>query len=501
MPRIATDRSAPIIRNMTDLILQGGDIRGRQALQSGSVWGGAIQNLGQILGQGTQNYFGMRKEEQAAEAERLAEEQQAERDAQLYAYLRDKGADFDPAKIIEIVGDPERGIKIAEGYQGLFEFRNDLEEGRRKEAVGRLPKMVAAIDALGGPESPLGAEAIGALIEVLNQSGLTPGITWDLQRVVTEWDAVRSIVMDPEKLHKVFVTGPEGEKIATLKPESEMREGVPVYTEPEDPLERRETEARIAKIEAETAKLQEPPEPEPPEPLEAAPSEWRNVVRRATLGDPKRTGNLSVLVDDLIQAGDTEQAAEVIRQATIEGELADDRRQITGRRQTVAALRDIADMLVELEELGIDTGPLKSGWETGLRKIGQTTDPKVAELVTRLNSTRTLYRRAMTGVAFNPQEAAEYDKLFPDYGSEPPTNAAVIRGLIRSMQSNDQEYWERKLGKRGAALVNALDPAQYALPSRPSETKGRQKPKRKDSLGLFTKGEDAEGDSLGLWEN
>jgi hypothetical protein len=53
-------------------------------------------------------------------------------------------------------------------------------------------------------------------------------------------------------------------------------------------------------------------------------------------------------------------------------------------------------------------------------------------------------------------EGREYERLAPGYRNTLPLNEALIDGLIASMGVRDREFWTRKLGAKGAALVGAL---------------------------------------------
>jgi len=152
-------------------------------------------------------------------------------------------------------------------------------------------------------------------------------------------------------------------------------------------------------------------------------------------------------------AGDADRVKEIIKQAALEGENVDSRNQIRSRQATIAALADAKSMITELKAAGVPTGWFTGTAEDLARKLGTTTDPKLVELKTRLMDSVIQYRRAATGVAFGEREGQDYAQMFPNYKQTLPVNEAVIAGLSRAMRGNDRNFWENKLGKKGAALI------------------------------------------------
>lgn len=119
----------------------------------------------------------------------------------------------------------------------------------------------------------------------------------------------------------------------------------------------------------------------------------------------------------------------------------------------MASLNDASAILQEMQAKGVPTGFLTGTAEDLVRKVGKSTNPEYVALANRLAGTLINYRRAATGVAFGEREAAQYEKMFPNYRNELPVNLALIQGLQREMKTYDDVYWESKLGKDGKAFV------------------------------------------------
>jgi len=164
------------------------------------------------------------------------------------------------------------------------------------------------------------------------------------------------------------------------------------------------------------------------------------------------------LINRLAESGNTDEVKRVVRQAAVEGEPVDTRRQIEGRGNAAAAIQDIKQSLMDLKAAGVNTNILRGGAEDVARKLGTSTDTRLATLGVQIEDALIEYRRSMTGVQFSDREAAEYRQLFPDYRNTLPLNLAVLDGLGKAFTTRDRVYWERKLGPSGAVLVGALQP-------------------------------------------
>jgi hypothetical protein len=170
-------------------------------------------------------------------------------------------------------------------------------------------------------------------------------------------------------------------------------------------------------------------------------------------------------INRLAEQGNIEEVKRVIKQSAIESELADDKRQITGRGNAAAAIQDIKTSLQALKAAGVDTNILRGSAEDVARKLGTSTDTRLATLGVQIEDALIEYRRSMTGVQFSDREAAEYRQLFPDYRNTLPLNLAVLDGLGKAFTTRDRVYWERKLGPSGAVLVGALQPKTAGQPA------------------------------------
>jgi hypothetical protein len=162
-------------------------------------------------------------------------------------------------------------------------------------------------------------------------------------------------------------------------------------------------------------------------------------------------------INRLAEQGNTNEVKRMIRLAAIEGELADDKRQITGRGDAAASLDSIRDGLRKLKAAGVNTNILTGSVEDVARKLGTSSDPRLVRISTQIRDAFITYRRALTGVAFGPEEGRDYEKLFPNYHNQLPVNEAILDGLSDGFKSRDRAYWTRKFGPEGAVLVGAIE--------------------------------------------
>ncbi len=157
---------------------------------------------------------------------------------------------------------------------------------------------------------------------------------------------------------------------------------------------------------------------------------------------------------DAARAGDDNALREIVQQAAIEGEPAATQATILGRRDALKQLQSIEEDLAALPGLGVTTGIMTGTIEDFARKMGSSTDPRLAAIGTRMTKAMTDYRRSMSGAAFSVQESKTYEGLYPNYSNQLPVNMAVIQGMKRAIEDNNDSYWQFKLGKDGSHFIN-----------------------------------------------
>jgi hypothetical protein len=444
---------------IAELIMRRGDIAARGAERSGQIWGNALANLGNIAGGAIQQH-GQRKE---------AEQRSAAIDTIMQDWdgedLQSLSRDLAPHTGLE------RALEIANGMGTL---RSTMEKLQKKE-VPTLEETQAQLAALGAIEKSTPGylqrnyePVIGIMGPGLQANlGFTPPPQWEegvTQQLLAVYDQ-----MHPSGTTDVTTTGPAGGPVRQAFTQEQMAEGVPVYQEPEQTGEQRQAQIRAdATTRAQVAQQFRPPKAPPDtKRFEGMSSDLRSAMNRAvmSLSGPKHKNVMDTIAYAWGEADEAE-VKSLIVQAAVEGENVEMKNRIRGRMGTVAALKEARRILEAFQEKGVDTGVIRGGWENFLRKLGTSSNPEFVALQTQLKDALITYRRAATGVQFSVKESQEYERMFPNYSQELPTNLAAIKGLERAMRVNSDSYWRFKLGEDGAKLVGAID-------SKPWEQKGR----------------------------
>lgn len=205
--------------------------------------------------------------------------------------------------------------------------------------------------------------------------------------------------------------------------------------------------------------------------FDEVPSDYRGAFDRATAsGSPARVASQQAILARLWEQGNVPGAQEFIRQMAVENENVTTQNRVEGRREAIRQLDDLGVALDELELAGVDTGPVSGRLEDVARTVGNSTDPRLAALGNQMLVALQSYRLAVTGVQFGFNESQQYEGMFPNYRNELPVNKALLSGLRRAMNLNQQGFWVDKLGEEGAALVgaeNGVLPPAAATPTNP----------------------------------
>lgn len=187
---------------------------------------------------------------------------------------------------------------------------------------------------------------------------------------------------------------------------------------------------------------------------------FRFALRSAATGPgmsaPRRAAVIANANEALAQ-GNEEELKRIIRQAAVEGETVERRRTVEGRREAIQVLQSLKQDLAALKAQGVSTNILRGSLEDVVRKLGTTTDPRLAAFRTRAEEALIEYRRAMTGAVFSTPEAKQYADLFPSYRNTPPLNETLINSMIEAFRTRDRAFWEQKVGRQGAELIGVFE--------------------------------------------
>jgi hypothetical protein len=465
---------SPRGETIAELMMRQGDIQAQAQRQQALLWGNAINQVGQIGAQAVERHQEQKQREKASAAlESAFSTWDGEDPRALYRSLA-------PAL------GPEAAIKVTTGFASLTKSA----QPDPKAVVGALAalpqefvaknwlevkKRVGPIFGIDLPDEPTPEilQAIPALDAKLNGKGgqegytLTPGS----KRFGPDNKMVAEVPVapkEPASLDQALFAAQQAGNQQEVQRLLDLKAREAAATRA--PRERDPVAAELAALRLEEARGKFDAQKAGKEALEKMGPEWTGVIGRATSSMPAaRQGAWRETFTRAAQSGDKAELADSIKQAAIEGENVDVKNQVVGRMATIASLNDAKAILGEMKAAGVPTNWLSGNVEDLARKLGTTTNPQYVALGNRLMGTLINYRRAATGVQFGDKEAAQYERMFPNYRQTLPVNLALVDGLMREMKTYDKVYWEYKLGKKGAQLVGALpdESAETGTPKRP----------------------------------
>jgi len=172
-----------------------------------------------------------------------------------------------------------------------------------------------------------------------------------------------------------------------------------------------------------------------------------NAFSRSVLGLSKDArGFAQSHFNDLIQAGNVEEAKEFIIQSAIEGASVDTTKKLIGREEALESVDALRTALNKYTEAGGKTGVLKGGQEKLLQKLGRTSDPVLAEIENEIRLAIQAYRSAISGAAFTESESKEYERIFPNIDRGHELNTAKLDSLETVYNRNQKVFFVQKLG-------------------------------------------------------
>lgn len=147
-----------------------------------------------------------------------------------------------------------------------------------------------------------------------------------------------------------------------------------------------------------------------------------------------------------LASGNLEQARQLILNTATAQMTADERNRAFGRATALSAINDIKKYIDEYTANGGNTNLLVGTTQDIANKLGTTIGYDQAYIQARILGALQSYRKSMTGVAFGPQESAEYAKLFPGLGKTGAFNAALLDAFRDGIDNQTRSILEYQLG-------------------------------------------------------
>lgn len=252
-PHMAPRRNSQS-RTITDLLLRRGDIAAQQRLGSGQAMGRAVAGIGEAAGQ----FFGAKAESDQAE------QQQAQRDAALTAFMQnyDKmepqqravmavktlGPELGTQMLESIASLNKASIEVAQAQEELEAGREDRARERKTEAKKAMLPVLGMVEAL-GPQSTFARGALDRIILPFVNQAFADELQSDGQPV----QLTSEMIYQPGVLGRLReALGGEGRQLEAVDPDKDvmdMRTGEVVREGREDPLDRRLKELKVQQAE------------------------------------------------------------------------------------------------------------------------------------------------------------------------------------------------------------------------------------------------------------
>lgn len=161
--------------------------------------------------------------------------------------------------------------------------------------------------------------------------------------------------------------------------------------------------------------------------------------------DAKRTASADI--KRLLANGNTEEAKSLLKRFVRNSATATQLEKIDGKEDLKTTLLGIQEDLRDFEKNGGDLGIFTGLKRKALEKGGITDDPRLSEIANRIAIAIVDYRKAVSGAAFTPSEAAEYERIFPSEGKTQELNEAKIESLIKTVDIQVDGFLKRNLGE------------------------------------------------------
>lgn len=221
-----------------------------------------------------------------------------------------------------------------------------------------------------------------------------------------------------------------------------------------------EAYANIAKTNAETAALK-------PIDVSSLPADAQPLIpafNSASTGlTAAQTTQAKQTFNQLVNSGDYQGAKDYIVRVAASSLPTAQQTQVIGRSEAINSLSQIQSLLDQAKSTNNGTGLVKGSLINIGTKLGQSDDPDLQYIGSRIQQELQVYRRAMTGVAFSPQESAQYEKIFPDITNVDELNTTKIQALTDGLNNNNRTDLSFAIGGKNYDSIFGADTA--SLPS------------------------------------
>lgn len=110
---------------------------------------------------------------------------------------------------------------------------------------------------------------------------------------------------------------------------------------------------------------------------------------------------------------------------------------------------------------GGDTGLFAGNLEDIAKKVGKVKDPALRWLATTILMSVQQYRKDISGAAFSPQEAAEYESIFPSISNSIELNDTILSSLDKTLRNSQSNFMSRKIWQQNYQSIFWNEPVEF----------------------------------------
>lgn len=144
--------------------------------------------------------------------------------------------------------------------------------------------------------------------------------------------------------------------------------------------------------------------------------------------------------------GNPTQLQNLLKQYAKDNTDATTAQQVTNRDLMVGAADNIKNLIEQAKAAGVNTNLITGKVNDIANKLGSTSNPTLQQLGNEMSQQLINYRRQFTGVAFSPQESAQYASLMPSIDNMESMNIANLNGLVDTAQSYNKTFYQQAMG-------------------------------------------------------
>lgn len=156
----------------------------------------------------------------------------------------------------------------------------------------------------------------------------------------------------------------------------------------------------------------------------------------------------SISLNQMLKQGDSEGAKQFVFSTAISSLPVEQQNAAFGRLEAIDSLNHIKQLLSQYQSKGGDTNVLTGTEEQIAQKLGNTTNPELANIGNQIHLAIVAYRKAVSGAAFTPAESKEYEDIFPSTKNIGTLNDAKISSILEAFNLNQKSVLSNVIGPR-----------------------------------------------------